>query len=62
MTRECPIKPNPPLNKKIKVGKKNLKGHPKHSDLHGNIIFKNKFKELEKVPPVVHFQPNLHFF
>ena len=35
----CPIKPNPLLIKKSRVGKKNVKRHPKQSDLHVNLSF-----------------------
>ena len=34
-----PIKPNPPLYKKSIAGHKNVKWHPKQTDLHGSLNF-----------------------
>ena len=47
--------------KKSGVGKKNVKRHPKQSDLHGSLNFK-KGQVIKTMPPVVHFQPTPHFF
>ena len=48
--------------KKSRNGRKDVNRHPKQSDLHDNPNFKNKNEELRKMPLVVHFQQNLHFF
>ena len=47
--------------KTSRVEKKIVKRNPKQSDLHGKLNFLKKVRIIKKMPPVVHFQPSLHF-
>ena len=48
--------------KRVELERKMFKDIPNRVIYMVASAFKNKYKEFKKMLPVIHFQPNLHFF